>query len=188
MCLLVAFFSFLRRSNLTPDSLVSFDKSRHLCREDVSVRDDELLVSIKWSKTLQKHDRDLVLPVMAIPGHALCSRAAFLAMCQGFPTAPSAPLFCLSGPADSPVPLTSSVLSSFLMEKLSQLGFDSALYSIHSFRRGGATFAFDCGVDPLLIKLQGDWRSDAYLEYISLPLQSCRCLGVTLAQAVRAKV
>src|SRR4051794_1104850 len=32
-------------------------------------------------------------------------------------------------------------------------------YTGHSFRRGGATFAFQCGVPASLIKLQGDWRS-----------------------------
>ena len=30
---------------------------------------------------------------------------------------------------------------------------------------GGATFAFRLGVDHALIKVQGDWRSDAYLVY-----------------------
>lgn len=57
-------------------------------------------------------------------------------------------------------------------------------YSIHSFRRGAATFSFDLGLDPLLIKAQGGWKSDAYLEYISLPLKSRKKLGEALAQAV----
>ena len=36
------------------------------------------------------------------------------------------------------------------------------------FRRRGATFAFDCGLPAELIKLQGDWRSDAYLVYLEM--------------------
>ena len=47
---------------------------------------------------------------------------------------------------------------------------DKDLYSSHSFRRGGATFAFQCGVSPSLIKCQGDWSSDCYLKYISLTM------------------
>ena len=43
-------------------------------------------------------------------------------------------------------------------------------FSGHSLRRGGATFAFQCGIPSELIKLQGDWRSDAYMLYLSLPL------------------
>ena len=44
-------------------------------------------------------------------------------------------------------------------------GLDWSQYSGHSFRRGGATYCFNLGVDPLLIKLLGDWASDAYLLY-----------------------
>jgi len=49
---------------------------------------------------------------------------------------------------------------------LGMIGVDPAKYSGHSFRRGGATFAHRLGVDPLLIKRMGDWRSDAYRRYI----------------------
>jgi hypothetical protein len=39
-------------------------------------------------------------------------------------------------------------------------------YSGHSFRRGGATFAFRLEMDPFLVKRMGDWVSDAYMGYI----------------------
>jgi len=39
-------------------------------------------------------------------------------------------------------------------------------FSRHSFRSGGATFAFECGVPAKLIKAQGDWLFDAYFHYI----------------------
>ena len=38
----------------------------------------------------------------------------------------------------------------------------------HSFRRGGATWAFQSGVPEVLVQRQGDWRSGAYKEYIEL--------------------
>ena len=41
-------------------------------------------------------------------------------------------------------------------------GLDWTKYSGHSFRRGGATFAFNLGVNPELIQYLGDWASDAY--------------------------
>ena len=54
------------------------------------------------------------------------------------------------------------------------LSLDPADFSGHSLRRGGATFAFQCGIPSELIKLQGDWRSDAYMLYLTLPLaDSC---------------
>jgi hypothetical protein len=41
---------------------------------------------------------------------------------------------------------------------------DPAMFSGHSFRRGGATFAHRKSVSPLLIVV--DWSSDAYMAYI----------------------
>lgn len=41
-------------------------------------------------------------------------------------------------------------------------------YSSHSFRRGGATFAFASHAPPAFIKAQGDWQSEAYLVYLQL--------------------
>ncbi|CAH3159281.1 unnamed protein product, partial [Porites evermanni] len=46
---------------------------------------------------------------------------------------------------------------------ITALGVDSRHYSLHSFRRDGATFAFASKVPAELIKFQGDWRSDTYL-------------------------
>ena len=36
----------------------------------------------------------------------------------------------------------------------------------HSFRRGGATWAFRAGVPGELIQIYGDWASDAYKCYL----------------------
>jgi len=45
---------------------------------------------------------------------------------------------------------------------------EPSFFSPHSFRRGGATFAFDCGLPLEIIKSLGDWQSDAYLIYLEL--------------------
>jgi hypothetical protein len=87
------------------------------------------------------------------------------------------------------VPLTHYVFVGGLKHCLRAIGVDASLYSRHSFRRGGATYAHRLGVDPMLIKRMGDWRSDAYMLYIDhhtpeglvcLPAamtQSCAALG-----------
>ncbi len=100
------------------------------------------------------------------------------------PAPANAPLFCDSEEVDVHKPLTARNLTVTFKGLISALGLDSTSYSIHSFRRGGASLAFELNVDPLLIKAQGDWKSDAYLEYISLPLVSRRKLGQSLAAAV----
>ena len=43
-------------------------------------------------------------------------------------------------------------------------------HACHSFRRGGASFAFYSGVPVELIKMLGDWHSDAVLLYLTVPL------------------
>ena len=42
---------------------------------------------------------------------------------------------------------------------------------MHSLRRGGATLAFKANVPGELIKIQGDWASECYLRYLSIPLE-----------------
>jgi len=48
------------------------------------------------------------------------------------------------------------------------LDLDPQSFSPHSFRRGGASFAFECNVPGEFIKFQGDWRSDGYLVYLEM--------------------
>ena len=50
------------------------------------------------------------------------------------------------------------------------LGFDPKLFAGHSFRRGGAFFAYQAGVPIELIKTLGDWRSDTILIYLAITL------------------
>ncbi|CAC5357523.1 unnamed protein product [Mytilus coruscus] len=64
------------------------------------------------------------------------------------------------------VPLTYSTFLHMLKHSLSQLKLDTSGYSGHSFRRGGATFALECGVSSDLIQAQGDWKSEAYKGYL----------------------
>ena len=68
-----------------------------------------------------------------------------------------------------------------------KIGVDPSQFSGHSFRRGGATFAHRMGVSPLLIKLMGDWSSDAYMSYIDhTTLTDLARLPRTLTKAITA--
>ena len=50
---LLAFFSFLRISNILPQAAKNFDKTRHLCVGDVVFAFQRAIIVVKWSKTLQ---------------------------------------------------------------------------------------------------------------------------------------
>ena len=64
--------------------------------------------------------------------------------------------------------LTYSTFVKALKHSIAACGYDSSLYSGHSFRRGGATYAFSLNIPAELIKLHGDWKSNAYLRYIDI--------------------
>ena len=53
---------------------------------------------------------------------------------------------------------------------LSAIGFLAKDHACHSFHREGASFAFCSGVSVKLIKMLGDWHSDAVLLYLTVPL------------------
>lgn len=57
-----------------------------------------------------------------------------------------------------------------LRDHLTTMGIDPQSYAGHSFRRGGASFAYQSGVPVELIKALGDWRSDTILIYLTMPL------------------
>ena len=65
--------------------------------------------------------------------------------------------------------LTHSTFISALKKTLPACGFDPSQYSGHSYRRGGASHAFVCKVPDAMIKLHGDWKSNAYLRYFEIP-------------------
>ena len=79
-------------------------------------------------------------------------------MCSSTLVRPEDPLFLL--------PNKECIWYSHFQTKLKHLikkiGLKPDNLSSHSFRRGGASYAFKAGVPADLIQLHGDWRSDAY--------------------------
>ncbi|XP_069136376.1 uncharacterized protein [Argopecten irradians] len=167
---LFAFFLLLRKSNLVADTVNTFDRTKQLLRQDVYQEGNLLLVVLKWSKTNQFGRRLVRSPLIAIPESPLCPVKAFKHMCALLPAPPSSPAFLL--PEGKKLrPVTYPKLQSFLRDSLARAGYNSKLFSSHSFRRGGASWAFRCQVPGELIQLQGDWASDAYKAYLDFSLE-----------------
>ena len=167
---LMAFFTLARKSNLVPTGNDSVDADRHLKRRDVTVTDFGLLVCFHWTKTIQFKERVLEIPLVAMPGHSLCPVRAYLNMIKLVPASPDSAAFLLPS-RRSVRPVKYKQFLAVLRHLLSGLGLDSSQYSTHSFRRGGATFAFHSDVPADLIQVQGDWASDAYRRYIDMSLE-----------------
>ena len=76
----------------------------------------------------------------------------------------------LSAPSPTAHFFTYNMFISKLRDHLTTMGIDPQSYAGHSFRRGGASFAYQSGVPVELIKALGDWRSDTILIYLTVPL------------------
>lgn len=162
---ILAFFLMARKSNLVPDNKCNFDPSKQLIRADIQINRQGLLVSLKWSKTLQMGGRVHRVPLLTMPDSALCPREAYVNMCRRVPGNGGEPVF-KSKEGRKWVPLTYNMFQTKLKFLCHQVGLEPADYSSHSFRRGGATFASEAGVPRNLIMLIGDWRSAAVDRYI----------------------
>lgn len=168
---LLGFFLMARKSNLVPPSQAKFDVKKHLCRGDFIFGDTGLVVMLKWSKTNQFGSKRLAIPLIAISNNPLCPVAALKRMCELIPASPASPAFIIPTKKGL-VSLTYSTFTSRLRVLLANCGFDPSIYSGHSFRRGGASWAFEAGVAGELIQLHGDWASDAYLEYLHCNMET----------------
>lgn len=167
---LFAFFLMARSSNLVPKSAASFDAQKQLLRRDIFCLDNLLLVALKWSKTNQVGSRVVQVPLLPLAAHPLCPISAFTRMCELVPAPGEAPAFCLRrGTKFRPV--TYLEFQTFLKNLIKASGRNPAIFSSHSFRRGGATWAFKSQVPSDLIQVHGDWASDAYKIYLECDLQ-----------------
>ena len=175
--LLIGFFGFLRKSNLVPPSLAAFEPGTHLSRATILRTPYGLMITLKKTKTVQCGERLIQIPIAAIPGSPLDPALAFDYMCFLNPVPASAPAFSYLSPLG-----LSSITHRSLVDKLRRLlalaGFDASQFAGHSLRRGGCSCAFAAQVPSELIKMHGDWHSQAYLCYLTIPLE--QRLQVTL--------
>ena len=49
---LLAYFAFLRHSNLAPNSSMTFDPTRYTCRGDMTFQEPGTVIMLRWSKTM----------------------------------------------------------------------------------------------------------------------------------------
>ena len=165
----INFFTFARKSNIVPPSVKDFSPHKHMTRGHINVIEEGLLVSMEWSKTNQFRKRLVSIPLCSIPNSSLCPVDAYLKMCATIPAPLSSPAFVVPSPSGL-VTLTHFSYVRKLKSLIKQVGLDPSEFSGHSFRRGGATFAFASQVSPDLIKEHGDWLSDTYQKYLAFDL------------------
>lgn len=165
---LMAFLSFFRKSNVCMESAAKFQPDHHLCKEDISVSEEMVRVVVRWSKTIQFKERTLEIPLARAVGTIFDIGSYWMAYTHRDKGKSGDTTFRVTDDRGKHSPMTQSWFSRRLKAALGEVGLDSSKYSGHSFRSGGATFAFKMGLPAQVIKLQGDWASEAYLRYIQV--------------------
>ena len=161
-CLLM-FFGLLRKSNLFPNVATQFNGEKQFIRSDFSaLSDGSIMVSVKYSKTNQFHNRVFEVKLLCFD-HVLSPVPAIHHAFRLCPLPKNAPAFvsCPTGKA-----MTGNEFNMKLKQLLFIGGQDPSRFSSHSFRRGGACWALQCGVPGEVIQQFGDWKSDAYKDYL----------------------
>lgn len=169
VCLML-FFGLFRKSNVLTKK-GCFSPSLHLTRGDIRLHQAGIVVTIRWSKTIQFREKSLTVPMPMQTTHPLCPSTAILrALAHTLGADPLGPAFMTRAPDNSMTPLLPEMFVHKLKLHRAALGLDSSAYSGHSFRRGGATWALTCGLPGETIQLMGDWTSDCYKRYLDIPL------------------
>lgn len=177
---LFLYFLMFRSSQLFPKTLRDSDSIHVLKRKDVTVLNDICLVSVNWSKTIQYKQKRVEIPLGKLPQSPLCPVSAYKLMCSLVPAPPEAPAFI--GNVETGLPITYSAFQSRFRHLLQRAKYEPSQFSTHSFRRGAATWAFKQGVPEHLIKMYGDWSSDAYRRYLNVDVEQklsvFKCMAV----------
>lgn len=197
---LMAFFLLLRKSNLAlpqpgmrrkcnlPDLMKrpSTLQSPTVRRADISTTADRVWINLMATKTRPSGGGRPVLrlPLPAVPGHPLCPTTALVDLLRDQANRPlDEPLFGWQAPGGEWEPMSHAFFTRRLKQLLVKARIDPKAFSGHSFRRGGATFAFSqAGLPQLYIKAMGDWISDAFLLYCEAQ-ESLRIAGADALSA-----
>lgn len=179
-CMLVAFFGFFRKSTVAVATSSLADPELYLRRQDITVDRQRycLVIRVPKSKTNPYKERVDHIYIAGLQGNPLDPVAAYQRLLDANPAPPGAPAFG-HGPTGAYTPITHRFLVKNTKQYAAALGIDPAEVSGHSYRRGGATFAFAAGVPDPLIQLQGLWASLCYRGYIDMPVEA-RLLTSTL--------
>ena len=166
--ILTGYFALLRKANLCPESVSKFNQQFHLSRKDIEITPYGLLLSIHGSKVIQFRERTLQIPLAKHAGNSIiCPVRAINSHLQLIPSDPDSPAFQLHDGS----PITHHKLRKFFETKLIECGVSPFDISLHSLRRGGASYCPSKGTPLEIIQVLGDWSSLAVLLYLTRPLE-----------------
>ena len=129
---LLAFFGFLRMSNIAPHSRYKFDKNKHFLRQDIIFAAPGAHILLKWTKTLQKSTAHHFVQLPALSNPILCPVLALKKLMASRPVPPTFPLFVHPHP---PYHLVIDTTIRYALKKvLDHIGIPVQGHGFHTFR------------------------------------------------------
>ena len=156
-----------RKSSIAPESLTSFNPVSGLSREKAVLNENVVLVFQNFSKTNQFMATSRTTPLVSGNIQALDPVFHYRKLITENVVSPMYPAFSyILGSRLKCV--THKSFTEKLKTLLVKIGLDPNLWTGHSFRRGGASFLYRLGIDPLTIQACGDWSTDTFLRYLEV--------------------
>ena len=179
---LVAFYAFFRLSNIAPHSARQFSKDKHFLRQDLIFQPPGAHLLVKWAKNLQDCNSSDIVQIPMLDNFFLCPVRALQTLLQSCPLPPQAPLFAQAFPPHQQV--IDTQVRDALRSVLAILNISPSGHGSHTFRRSGATFAFDNNIPLQNIMAHGLWHSSAVWTYLQNASQAPSIIPSTFASVI----
>ena len=151
-------------SNIAPHSRFKFDSNKHILRRDVPFLPPGAHILLKWTKTLQDTSAHHFVQIPALENSTLCPVRDIKALLKSRAIPSTAPLFAHKSLPFHPV--IDTTIRDGLRQVLTHLGITLTGHGFHTFRRSGATLAYDNNIQLQHIMAHGLWRSAAVWTYL----------------------
>ena len=178
-CSLFLFFTMARLGSILPGAKTT-PTHTFLTRDRVNFSKQGIVVTLLHTKTIQYGKRRLHIPLIPTDS-VLCPVRAYYSLVAHFHIESSGPAFVFLDQGKQRW-LTRSIFIRTFRKLLKSAGLVGDVFTGHSFRRGGATWAFRAGMPGELIQICGDWVSDAYKNYLEFSMEDKLDLAALLVR------
>ena len=148
-----------RRHRVTREAMAD-----RLLHTDVLFLSPGAHILLKWTKTLQHSSAHYFVQIPELKNSTLCPVRAIRKLLNFRDIPSSAPLFAHSYLPFHPV--IDTTIRDGLRKVLTHLGIPLVGHGFHTFRRSGATLAYDNNIQLQHIMAHGLWRSAAVWTYL----------------------
>lgn len=165
---ILSFRTLLRKSNIVQTKLG--DLGMVVTRSDIEYTPQGIILNVKKTKTLQKREYVLRIPVNYLPNKNLCAASMLVTHLTRTNFTKEGPLFLVMKKGQWR-PLLYSELLTFVKDCVQLIGISASEVGLHSLRRSGAAYLHSLGISLIDIMNTGDWHSLAALSYLLSPLE-----------------